>query len=385
MSRLMVALRLLLVSFCIGTSASVVTMSRGTAKLRVVSYNVLSSHLASPSYYTTLQPEHLDATARLTKVISKLEGEISTATKSNRLVVFCLQEVSYDWAGALHTFFAQRNYHVVTGLYGKKFNGYMGVLTAYPSNELETISVDICRLADTVETWPVEPAESMLTRWIRAIMLPPLKYLGLYKEAPESHWSIAQRRANVLVTSVLKEKQTNQVFAVGNYHMPCCFYAPMVMVLHCDMCLSRVQRVAHTAGADVPYILAGDFNMQPDTAPYLLLTTGQIDMGDPINYPSAPMYAPDHKWQPTILRPVLSAYAAILGKEPDFTNYGRAKEDEAFIGTLDYIFVSDGTTVKNVLPLPHRDDANVNGPFPNEVEPSDHVLIAADLDVASLT
>jgi hypothetical protein len=34
-----------------------------------------------------------------------------------------------------------------------------------------------------------------------------------------------------------------------------------------------------------------------------------------------------------------------------------------------------------VLELPHRDTAG--GPFPNESEPSDHILIAANLDISS--
>jgi mRNA deadenylase 3'-5' endonuclease subunit Ccr4 len=87
-------------------------------KLRVVSYNVLSSHLASPSYFSTLNPEHLDSKNRLSAVLSKLEKQVKEKTS-----IICLQEVSYEWAGAFHAFFAKHGYHLVTGLYGKKFNG----------------------------------------------------------------------------------------------------------------------------------------------------------------------------------------------------------------------------------------------------------------------
>jgi mRNA deadenylase 3'-5' endonuclease subunit Ccr4 len=48
-----------------------------------------------------------------------------------------------------------------------------------------------------------------------------------------------------------------------------------------------------------------------------------------------------------------------------------------FIDTLDYIFLSPQWSVQEVPALPHRDGAN--GPFPNENEPSDHLLIAAEL------
>lgn len=79
-------------------------------KLRVVSYNVLSSHLASPSHFSTLNPEYLDAAYRLPNVLSKLENQMKEPK-----TVICLQEVSYDWAGSFHNFFANRGYHLVTG------------------------------------------------------------------------------------------------------------------------------------------------------------------------------------------------------------------------------------------------------------------------------
>ena len=68
-----------------------------------------------------------------------------------------------------------------------------------------------------------------------------------------------------------------------------------------------------------------------------------------------------------------SAYA-LHGKEPDFTNYAHLTEEEdAFAGTLDYIFLSQkegdaksGWTVKDTIQLPGREESG--GPFPNENE-----------------
>ena len=82
-------------------------------QLRVASYNVLSSHLADPSHFSTLNPDHLQASNRLPVVLEKIDEEIQQES------IICLQEVSYDWAGPLHTHFANRGYHFVTGLYGK--------------------------------------------------------------------------------------------------------------------------------------------------------------------------------------------------------------------------------------------------------------------------
>ena len=86
-------------------------------------------------------------------------------------------------------------------------------------------------------------------------------------------------------------------------------------------------------------------------------------------------------WKPT-MKPMRSAYAVHNGREPDFTNYAFSeRESEPFIETLDFIFLSDEWKVTDVLDLPHRDAAQ--GPFPNLDcnEPSDHVLIAATLQI----
>jgi mRNA deadenylase 3'-5' endonuclease subunit Ccr4 len=74
-----------------------------------------------------------------------------------------------------------------------------------------------------------------------------------------------------------------------------------------------------------------------------------------------------------------SAYKVKNGSEPDFTNFAQIKDDPQFIDTLDYIFISPAVEVKEVMPLPHRND--VKGPFPSKAEPSDHIMLAATLTV----
>ncbi len=81
-------------------------------------------------------------------------------------------------------------------------------------------------------------------------------------------------------------------------------------------------------------------------------------------------------WEPT-LTPLRSAYAVSSGQEPDFTNYAKIQDQETFIETLDYIFLSKEWGVASVAPLPHR--SVVVGPLPNEGEPSDHILLSATL------
>ena len=59
-------------------AATNATTTTTTTRLRIVSYNVLSSHLATPSSYPTYPVEHLDATRRLHLILQKLQSQMTT-------------------------------------------------------------------------------------------------------------------------------------------------------------------------------------------------------------------------------------------------------------------------------------------------------------------
>jgi hypothetical protein len=194
--------------------------------------------------------------------LEKLESEIK-ANPHNTVV--CLQEVSYEWAGAFHTFFANKGFHLVTGNYGKQFNGYMGVCTAWPTADYEVLDVDICRLADTREEgWPKWEKKSFVdgvVARVSGLWEGAMAQVGFKKnrqsdqETPPDHWTLSQRRFNVLVTTTLRDKKSGVAFSIGNYHMPCAYYCPMAMTLHADLCARRVQSVAAKFD-DTPFLLA---------------------------------------------------------------------------------------------------------------------------------
>ena len=119
-------------------AAAAAAAGRARLSVRIVSYNVLSSHLASPDHFTACKPEDLDFGNRLPRVLSKLEEEMKDCQAKEKPAIFCLQEVSHSFAGPLHTFFANNRYTMITGLYGKPFNNYMGIALAYPIDVYET-------------------------------------------------------------------------------------------------------------------------------------------------------------------------------------------------------------------------------------------------------
>ena len=326
---------------------------------RIFSYNILSSHLSDPEHFTACDRANLDPNTRLERTIAKLDLE------TNQKSLICLQEVSISWAGKLHKFFVDRNYYFVTAQYGKPFDNYMGVGIAWPLDKYEIIDIDITRLSET-RKWVNKPQlerikEDIIKFFVTQLKLDRRKYADPLNEA--------KRRSNQLVFVRLKDRNENNKFCVATYHMPCAFYAPKVMTLHTAMAVQWVQKLAR----EDAYILSGDFNIKPSDPQYELITTGAIDP-DSVAYPEAKW---GDTWQPSLSEPLRSAYQEAFGKEPDFTNYAKVGNKDPFIHTLDYIWLSTAWKVKSAMALPDRSE--VNGPFPNEVEPSDHIAIAADL------
>eukprot|EP00546_Thalassionema_frauenfeldii_P012315 CAMPEP_0178925142 /NCGR_PEP_ID=MMETSP0786-20121207/17738_1 /TAXON_ID=186022 /ORGANISM="Thalassionema frauenfeldii, Strain CCMP 1798" /LENGTH=263 /DNA_ID=CAMNT_0020599971 /DNA_START=381 /DNA_END=1172 /DNA_ORIENTATION=- len=259
-------------------------------------------------------------------------------------------------------------------MYGKKSNGYMGVAIAFPNDIFETVDVDISRLSDKrIGGWPVEPLKSRTGYIIDSVasyLKAPFIMLGLLEKQKEDHWSMSKRRFNILLTTTLRDKDSGKSFSLGTYHMPCAYYNPMAMSLHTEMAAKHIQVISSSNG-NIPYILTGDWNITPDSPQYKMITTGKMDENDP----AFPTPKWNKKWSITS-DPMRSAYAEKNG-EPNFTNFARVRNLDPFIDTLDYIFLSSEWNVLNTKSIVHRDVAN--GPFPNAVEPSDHVLIAADL------
>ena len=78
--------------------------------------------------------------------------------------ILCLQELSRPWSGPLQTYLSGVDYELITGLYGRPFNGYMGVALAFPKSEYTLEEVWNENLADTVK-WPRDPKEQEVREW----------------------------------------------------------------------------------------------------------------------------------------------------------------------------------------------------------------------------
>ena len=356
-----------------GRLKATMATSDGTgATSRVVTYNVLSSHLADPGYFTHCDPDDLRAETRLERVMAKLDAECAGRA------VIGLQEVSMSWAGPLHAYFAKKGYTFILSLYGKPFNNYMGVGLAVPTDAYELVRSDISRLSDTVKFPRVKPKEASfgpLTPVYNLLVKTPV---GLWRKLtdyrpPMTEWDTARNRFNSILHATLKCKKSDVSFGVATYHMPCMFRTAAdrrVMVIHAGM----AAQYALNQSEGLPTVLMGDFNLKPGDPGHVLITTGELDTSID-EYPVMPEGYIGSPFNVKPQKKMESAYARVNGAEPNFTNNARIKDDEPFIDTLDYIFVTDDVEVLDVLDLPHRDE--VKGPFPAATEPSDHIMLAA--------
>jgi len=340
------------------------TSANPSTRARVVSYNVLSSSLCESDYHVKCKPSNLDEQKRLKKVINLLDEEVEKQS------IICLQEVSTKWAGSLHTFFCEQGYHMIHMGYGNKFDGYMGVSISFPTTKFRLKESRIVRVSD-LKSWPKPPPENPFKRLKGAVKSLWWKIRQI--RPPIDPVFDAKKRANQMIVLNIEDRETETSFWVATYHMPCQFRVPAVMVTHTSLALSEAQLAARNQ----PLIFCGDFNFKPGDSPYNLVTQGFIAKDDQ-HYPTMPANDP---WVPKIRYAMKSAYHLLNNKEPQYTNWAYTKgSTEDFIGCLDYVFVSPGISVEAVKELEEISDPP-QGPFPSDTEPSDHVLIAADLSI----
>jgi endonuclease/exonuclease/phosphatase family metal-dependent hydrolase len=294
----------------------------------------------------------------------------------------------------------------------------MGVGLAFPRELYSLSTFEISRIADTKQ-WPkLTPNTSskdndnksavtspgvLIRTWNYSTgylrnVLDPLFVLGGYafggeeaqskegstsnyvkKEDPRDVATFyrAKKRSNQAIFERLHRRSDGRTFCVANYHNPCEITMRPIITFHAALYVEKAQRFA----CGNPLIVCGDFNMQPDSGGYQLITTAHLDRAHP-EYPLLPSEDP---WRPTLFK-MESAYRVANGVEPEITNKAVrlivrwGAEPNAFAGTLDYIFISKGIHVKDTVPLPSHEDRKPVS-WPTAAIPSDHLMIGATFEL----
>jgi mRNA deadenylase 3'-5' endonuclease subunit Ccr4 len=327
--------------------------------VRVAQYNILCAKLASKERFPKCDGKSLVPSFRLKSIFNKLKGEIDQNS------VICLQELGRSWYGDFHDFFQKHKYYIIYSSYSSWICDYMGVAIAYPMEKYVSEHTQIVKISDNVPKVKSHLPASWWYSYINNLLIK----LNLVTKKPYNEWLESSYRSNTCIMTTLSLiDNPSEKFVVSTYHMPCAFYYPKVMTIHVVELLKAVYKYAKES----PLILAGDFNILPTSYQYKIITTGYNDI--------------KHCDEPDISS-VLWDYAgvslksayAVFDKEPVYTNHAWVEnQPNPFTETIDYIFHSSHFQTINVGKIPpcEKDD-----PFPNMKEPSDHVMITADLDM----
>lgn len=331
--------------------------------VRVVTYNLLAPSCCEDHPTNNCRAEDLDEPVRWGRILDKIQNAIA----EDRPTVICLQEVEEIWALKLYVYFQKQNWHFIHA-------GDCGVAMAFPNESLELEEVQMITLSDYLQN-----------------DYPPDDFSNL------DPWNVAWRRHNRFLSVLLRKRDSTRCFAVLTYHMPC-----LVDGFSCDpqereLGLVRCRaRTVHTAllryaaeefANGFSLILAGDFNTKPGDSQLRLVKEFRLD-GQDVNYPPDKGDLKLSSWFPPAGKHVMqlsSAYQKRLGHEPAFTNFVVEKDPkEPFRETIDYIFVSEDIRVEAVgstPSVPEEGQPSYYTGYPSKDEPSDHVLIQADLQI----
>eukprot|EP01147_Barroeca_monosierra_P004251 gene4251-6577_t len=268
------------------------------------------------------------------------------------------EELSHSWFGDFMTFFDREGYLLIPSLYSPQ----LGIAIAFPRDLFSLIAVKCQCIGSTLpDDWEQDIDVS--------------DCIGVKSmDSFEQLISFAKYRKNTALLAHFACKKSGFEFCVSTYHMPCRFKEHQFMAVH----LSALFRWVHSESGSLPYVIAGDFNITPDSSWYSMTVEGFINPKD-IAALALPTMTFNEIPQP--LKSAIKIIAHLIarnsskllsrvhrGQEAPFTNW-----TETFKGALDYIFYSPGLDVLCAAPLLE----NAEGPFPTIDVPSDHLPLYA--------
>jgi len=386
-------------------------------EFRVVSYNILTQKLVSETKLPNCDPKYIQEDFRRNLLQKVLESEVKQRS------IICLQEVNTEWASWLYTWFDLRNYYFINTQYSKSFNGYMGTSIAISRDKF--LLDELKFLRPFKNTYVQKPAfftsvASMFTKFaIPALVIAPIvafarrrfsngswsdnafleKSLPFYlcgasilaaqvaynKAFPELgvfhstklEEGISARHRDTIPMVKLKPGNS-AAFWVASVHMPCKHWNSKLMTAFA----CNIAKTVQSQAGNSRYILAGDFNAKPQTddepsGVYELYVNGVLGC----EHPHFPVVA--EGWEPKLQHPMVSAYRAVDGKEPELTTYANWSWAGFFANTIDYIWLSPGWEVVSVDPLIGLDGIQKKcKSLPCQEYMSDHFMLAANLKMA---
>lgn len=407
------------------------------SEVSIVTYNVLSPHLSSPEVFHACRPADLDPVARL----EKLKEVVRFCTERSYIICLqevCLswsselrqlfEEENYHYIDAISgsaenecfgqaTAYPRDRYALMrskTLVLGSTIksrggssrpSGFMEWAGSFGGGALLDCTAVLLIALGSLMHWMVrsgwaahlnmpfaDHSDALATIVMYLLCLRMAHHIAsLIKDRRPQHPQLSPvqvaSRKNRRVLSLCLRKLNDSIsvanlrkFTVTNYHMPCSFKEPVVMYLHMEALLVHF----HDFRRDLPGVLAGDMNIRPSSWLYQYMTHGFEEgrpKSDPLVYwdqmEQALACCRDELPPMRTTKPVTSAYAAVNGKEPQFTCRAVTSFAGEFRDTLDYIMMSSGFNAWLCTTVCEGAD---DGPsLPNAQQCSDHLPLMAVL------
>lgn len=308
----------------------------------IFQWNVLTQAFCNHKSYPEddYPSEALDAKKRRDKVLK----EISRAIGEKRIIV--LHEVDCELRGALTVMADAANYGMASQGHGYWKNWYMGSMIMWPRDTCQIATAEYLTVGDLIKESvddPSPPAPGCLMK----------PFVAAYRWAvgvgpnQGDYYLKAVRRSNVLIHIELQDYNTEMVYHVWAYHMPCAFREPAVMEYHAQAVIDAVQKAPEGL-----HFVCMDGNFQPDSDLY----------------------------QRFVANGFTSAAVASSGREPEWTSRSNSYFGGGFTGTLDYVWIkaTDGYDVHVSFANPEGDPTAF---LPSVTFPSDHLWMRVLLDL----
>jgi len=315
--------------------------------MKIVTFNILSKKLVVkyPPYNPPREftPEFHEK--RLLLIQEKLLKHIKSGA------IICLQEVDAETSFPIQKILKENNYDFYYHPYAGEPTGYMGIAICVPSNVIIR-SLDRFQLAEG-KKWPKFKV-SLWRRILNRMTFGFLNYTKMYQ-----NWFKYQFNKQFQLS--IQVEKDGKLFWVSTVHIPADFKMPSSMITYIGLARQHIESISN----GLPYVLGGDFNTEPKTPYFPIITDGTCD------YSTLDKdYPPEDKWRPSssLVRKLKSAVEGI--KWTDFTVTGKS----TYKGVIDHILVTEEFKVlsysKNELP---------EITCPNDTEPSDHIDIWAEI------
>merc|ERR1711871_457961 len=329
-------------------------------RIRVVTYNILASIYATQTMFSYCPMWALSWNFR--------KGLILNELISYDADILCMQEVQADhFESFLYPQLSQQGYE---GLYKKKTREAFG-----PKGRIDGCAMFYKRNKFQLRVNNViEFNEAALKMSNEDRFANPIPMEGNNENSIQR--LLRDNVAQICVLEMMGQYNVPIQICVSNVHI---FWDPKfadVKLWQSHILVKELQNFI--AQNDLPLILMGDFNSEPSSSVYEFMHNGQVpaDHSDLAKDLIGILPKVERLRHDLALA---SAYDAVMGKEPEFTNYtGHYK------GTLDYIWYSaDRLAPTAALDIPsaaelEEDCGGKHGGMPHTKYPSDHFSMCCD-------